>query len=138
MALFLVNANTLLDIDDTGGSVRSMEEYVEEIQGGGIAFETVERHQLSDTVKKAGVGLQEMTVMTIRGKYDNTATSGPHVVLSGRAAAKDEKTTTFKPDGTKKLEGEFTVTKYEVTGRNGEYVMYEAVMVNTAGDAAWS
>src|SRR3990167_4723927 len=125
MAKFRVNGNTTISITDASAA-RAMAAYVEELSGFGKAFAMLYILQLNGTAPTFAVGLQEAARFTLRGKYDDTATTGPHVVFTGLLGDATARAFSFSPDGTKTLSGNCRLVRYEVTARHGEMVMYEA------------
>ena len=137
MTKYFTNANTTLSITDATHAARAFAAYVKEINGTGKAFDMLDTTHMDATAPTHAVGLQQAQRMTFRGDYDDTATSGPHVVLTGLLGLAAAKQIVFSPDGTITLTGNWRLVRYEVTARHGEMVGYEAEFVSD-GALTWA
>jgi hypothetical protein len=140
MAMF-GSGSVTITYDDSGGTGRAITQYVREI--GGIKVEALQARSESfgDTWQESTpTGMRMVPAVSIKGYYDDAATSGPHVVFnapdSSTSAASRTLVVVF--GGTN---GTFTIEtrliSYEMLGKNGGLTEYEAV-VQPTGSGAWS
>jgi hypothetical protein len=141
MSMFGSTSVTITYDDAPSGTGRNITNFVTEI--GGISVEALQ----ADTSafgdiwgESTPTGFKTVDEVPIKGFYDDTATTGPHVVFRDV----DDSTT----DGTRTLvvvfggtSGTFTIEtrlkKYTVLGKNKGLTEYEAV-VKPTGSGAWS
>lgn len=93
-------------------------------------YDVKEATQLSDTSEKRNIGIQLSLTLTVKGKFDDTATSGPHAVFSGIVGGSTTRTVTVVLDGVSQYSFEALCTKYKVEVKNKELVEYEATLVS--------
>lgn len=128
MAKFKVNENTRVDIDDNDGTVHSFEEYVDEIEGVGRAFEQLETTVFSDAAPTHIVGMQQAARVVIRGPYDDTADEAD-AILRERLGNTTARTVTVLPDGTRSVTFEGFCVRLDYLMGNKGPVRYEAEFV---------
>jgi hypothetical protein len=127
---FVDSQNSVFKLDDSSGTLRTLTQYVNSVDGLPGARNLNEVTAFSDTGTKSIPSIQNGK-FSIAGDYDSTATTGPHVVLSGLALTATatasfeyhpEGTTTGKP----KLSGECWCSSYVITSKVGSQVSYKA------------
>ena len=134
------SADASITIDDHGGTPRDITGHVLSIGGLKITEITEENSPFGVAYEKnTPVGKQRFGPVTIEGNYDDSATTGPHVVFGTLETSPGDATRTLdvSPDGTKHLSGEGYVTEYELKMNNGKLTGYAATFVQ-AGLFAWS
>lgn len=130
-----------IQIDDApGGSLTDISAYVTSI--GGIKVE-----QITEQTNPFGVayeahtpvGVQRVPDITLEGFYDNTASTGPHAVLSTVDDGVSDATRSFSftPDGGKTFTMESRVVDYEVVAQLGALTRYRST-IRQAGAGAWA
>jgi hypothetical protein len=141
MAMFGSGSVTITYDDSPGGTGRAITQYVREI--GGIKVEALQARSESfgDVWQESTpTGMKMVGAVSIKGYYDDAATSGPHVVFRDPDDGPSDSTRTLVVvfGGTN---GTFTIetrlVSYEVLGKNGGLTEYEAV-VQPTGSGAWS
>ena len=116
------------EIDTTaGGSLSSgFRQYVREINGFKVSAITQESHSFGDTwVEHLFTGIKRGEDVTIRGFYDDTASTGPNVILIGIG---DQRTVEITWGSTKKSTFEALIISYERLAKLDELTMYECVL----------
>lgn len=115
-----------ISIDDSGGTPRVMTPYIREIGGFKIEQIIQEAHSFGDSwVEHLLTGLRRAGDITLRGFYDDAATTGPDVVFGTMTGPRTvvitwgaAKTSTF----------EALVVSYERSPRLNELTMFEVVL----------
>jgi len=141
MSLFGSTSVTITYDDAPGGTGRAVTNYVTEM--GGISIEALQ----ADTAAFADVwgestptGFKTVDEVSIKGFYDDAATTGPHVVFRDVDDAPTDATRTLVVvfGGTN---GTFTIEtrlkKYTVMPKVKGLTEFEAIVVPT-GSGAWS
>lgn len=141
MALFGSTSVTITYDDGPGGTGRALTNSVTEM--GGISIEALQ----ADTSAFADIwgestptGFKAVDEVSIKGFYDDTATTGPHVVFRDVDDSPSDATRTLVVvfGGTN---GTFTIEtrlkKYSVMPKVKGLTEYEAIVVPT-GSGAWS
>ena len=129
---FVDSRVSVFKLDDSGGVLRTLTAYVDNVDGlpGGRTMDDVTA--LGDSGHKFIPGIANQT-FSISGHWDSTATTGPNAVLAGCAISATA-TSTFEhgPEGSTagqiKYTGECWVTDYKVTSQVGSKVSYSATM----------
>ncbi len=135
------SASLTISFDDQAGTPRDLTPYVTSING-------VEPESIAEEISSFGdeyarylpVGFEKIAPIVITGYYDDTATSGPHVVLRAldKSPAQASRTLAINHSGTG---GIFTVEafclKYKITGKLTGVTTFEATLQPT-GEYAWS
>lgn len=130
-----------VNIDDSGGTARDVTQYIREMNGIEIEAVTDPTHAFGDSWEEhTGTGLSKISDLQLKGWYDDTATSGPHVVFrtldtSPSAATRTVAIAFGGTNGTATYEAR--CMKYKVTGKVGNLTEFEATMRAT-GSLAWS
>jgi len=79
---------------------------------------------------KTYVSAQSDATLTISGKFDGTASTGPHVILSGLIGLETTSSFEYGPEGSttgkQKLLGECFLTSYTVSAPVGDMVTFSA------------
>ena len=129
MAKFNSKAS-VFNLTDAGGSLRSMEEYVVSIDGIPGERELNEVTVLGDSGRNHIGGLENVTI-TLELVYDDTATSGPDVVLSGLRSDDTARAWDYGPKGGsgRKYSGTMKLRSYTVMSRVGEIVSARAELL---------
>jgi hypothetical protein len=116
------------EIDTTeGGSLSSgFRQYVREINGFKIAAIVQESHSFGDSwVETLFTGIKRGEDVTIRGLYDDTASTGPNVVLIGIG---QQRSVVITWGSTKTSSFEAIIVSYERIAKLDELTMYECVL----------
>lgn len=135
------SASVVISIDDTpGGTLRDISAHVLSIGG-------VKREAITQESSPFGVAYESHTPtgkhrvgdIEISGRYDTTASTGPHVIFSDPDDGPQDatRTFTFTPGDSKTFTMECRVASYEMTASNGNLTDYKAV-IRQAGAGAWS
>lgn len=128
MAKYPVDGNSYIEVDDSGGTPRVLTPYVDEIEPLGEEVSFLEVTGLNDTAQRIISGVQVGQEFLVRGVFDDTATSGPDVVLSGIVGQIG--TISYGPAGNvtgqRKMTGEFLCLEYRVISKVGNQVRFEA------------
>lgn len=118
-------------IRDTGGTVRDLSAYVDEVSFP-WKVDPAETTTFGKNSKTYIVGLKDAS-LSVRGKFDSTATSGPDVVLSGLLGAPPAASGThfqYGPEGSTtgkpRYHGDCILTSYEVSAPVGDVVTFSA------------
>ncbi len=100
--------------------------YIQTISGLNIEALTQESHSFGDTwVEHLFTGIKKADDVTIRGIYDDTASTGPNVILIGIG---DQRTVEITWGSTKKSTFEAIIVSYERLAKLNELTMYECVL----------
>lgn len=117
-----------LEIDDSGGTVRNMTLYVQEILGFGFAYEAEVVTGVDDSGERVVKGVETSLLLVIKGRYSDTATTGSDAVLSGLPGVIG--TISYGPVGNKtgqrKFSGEYLCTLYTVDSLLAGGTVFEA------------
>lgn len=122
---FVHGKNTVFKIDDSGGSLRDISAYLDNVDFP-QTVETAEVTTFGDAAKEYIVGLKDATI-SISGSYDpGSALDG---YLSG-IVGDDPGTFEYGPQGSTggyvKYTGECILTSYQITGSVGDKVAFSA------------
>lgn len=125
---FVHGKGTHFTIDDSGGTPRNLSAYCTEVNFP-RDFDMAETSTFGNTYKTFIQGLGSATV-SISGRYDSTATTGPDVVLSSLVGAANTATLVYGPEGSTagrvRYSGEYWLASYEITGSIGDVVSFSA------------
>jgi len=125
---FAVAGSSYLEIDDAGGTPRNLSAYIEEMEPLGKAVSALDVTGLNDAAQRVIAGAELAQEFTLRGVFDNTATSGPDAVLAGVVGKTG--TVSYGPAGNglgqRKITGEFLCLSYQVISRAGQQVRFTA------------
>ena len=121
---------SVFKLDDSGGTLRTLTAYIDNIDGlpGARGMDVVTA--LGDTGQKQIPGIAN-TTYSISGHWDPTATTGPNAVLSGLAlTATATASFEYGPGGGSasdiKYSGECWCTEYKITSAVGNKVSFSA------------
>lgn len=138
---FIDSRNSIFKIDDSGGTLRTLTSYIDNVDGLPGARTMDDVTALGDTGHKNIPGIAN-TTFSISGHWDSTATTGPNAVLAGIALSSTA-TASFEygPEGSSsgniKYSGECWCTEYKITSAVGSKVSFSATFqvdgVVTAG-----
>lgn len=118
---FYDSSSSTFQLDDTGGTQRNLSAYVTAIRGLPGPRNLNDVTSLSDSGRKSIPGLEDVQ-FSVDFLWDDTATSGPDVVLSGvrtHTAAVDFE---YSPEGTTVYSGTCWITSYEINSQVGSQV----------------
>ena len=118
---------SILKLDDTSGNLQNVSAYITDVSGLPGPRNINEVTALGDTGSKFHPGLQNATP-SISGHYDNTATSGPDVVLGAMRTHTAAMEFEYFPQGAGgfKYSGMYWVTDYSITSAVGSQVSFTA------------
>lgn len=129
MAKFKVAGRSEFKVDNAGGTLINLTAYVDTISGLGKEFQQLDVTTFVDTAERIIAGIEAGQEFTISGPFDDTATTGPDAVLSGRPGTLGS--WEWHPAGTatgsRKFSGEALCLRYTVKGEVKGRVDYEAV-----------
>lgn len=127
--------------DGPGGTPRTVTPYINSI--GGIKLEQINEMTMpfgQAYESHTPVGVQRMPDVVVEGWFDNTATTGPHVVFGtpDDSPADATRSFTFSPNsGTQLFSVETRLVDYEVIANNGQLSRFRAT-IRQAGLGAWT
>jgi len=128
LAKYPVVGSSYIEVDDSGGTPRVLSPYVDEIEPLGEEVSFLDVTGLNDTARRIISGVQVGQEFLLRGVFDDTASSGPDVVLSGIVGQIG--TISYGPAGSgsgrRKVTGEFLCLEYRVISKVGNQVRFEA------------
>lgn len=126
---FAHGKDSAFKIDDSGGTLRTLSTYTDEVSGLPGERNLAEVTAFGDQGTKSIPGLVNAT-FSASGHYDSTVTTGPDAVLSGLLNATATATFEYGPEGAGsgkvKYSGECWMTKYEVNSQVAEKVSWSA------------
>ena len=109
-------------LDNAGGSPQDITASVDSIGDIGLTYDQADVTAINDSVMQYLAGRGDADIQ-LGGPFNNTATTGAHVVLTGLNGANTAATLTVQigiraapTTGDPEFEGEFVVTKYTVSG----------------------
>lgn len=129
MAVYRVGGNTVVRLDaSAGGTLNAITQYVKTIDGFGRQYQALEDTHFDDTAERFIPGIEEAQELTLRGAFEDTATTGPDAILS--TAVGTLLTFEFNPRGTaagaRKFTSEVLVVSYKISSEIKGEVLYEA------------
>lgn len=112
-----------------GGELTSIKAYVTEVSGLEIEAVTEESHTAGDSWAEAlFVGLKRANEVTVKGFYDDTASTGPDALMVNVGEVLSMQ---FTWGGSKTSDFEAVLTKYSRMPTRGELTKYEATFLPT-------
>lgn len=119
-----------LEIDATvGGALTSIKAYVSELSGFEIEAVLEDSHTAGDSwVERVFTGLKDAKEFTLKGFYDDTASTGPNAMLVGIGDIRSFK---FTWGGAKTSAFEAVIQKYSRLPGKGELTKFEATIAPT-------
>ena len=129
MAKSKVSNVSEVKVDNALGTLINLRGYVDTISALGKQVASLDVTTFADAAERVIAGIEESQEFTISGPFDDTATTGPDVVLSARVGTLGS--WEWHPMGTaagsRKFSGEALCIRYTVTGEVKGRVQYEAV-----------
>lgn len=126
---FVHGKSTHFAIDDSGGTLRNISAYCDQVQGLPAGRSLSPVTAFGDSGVKSIPGLVNAQ-FSIRGHYDPTATTGPHAVLTSLRSSSATSTFNFGPEGngagTTKIYGECWLTEYAVDASVDNKISFSA------------
>lgn len=135
------SASVSISYDDgPGGTLRDVTAHVLSI--GGIKVEAITQESSPFGVayeSHTPTGKHKLNDIEVMGRFDTTATTGPHVVFSvpDDGPQDSTRTLTFIAGDSKTMTVETRLASYEILAQNGNLTDFKAV-IRQAGAAAWS
>ena len=115
-----------IEFDETGGALTDMSTYVDTIGGQSKEKVLEEITAAGDNDERwASVGLNRHGEITLGGKYDDTATTGPEVIFN---SVGDTRSLKFTFGGTKTFLIETIIKSFSVGMSQGALDTYEVVL----------
>ena len=128
------SSSVTINIDDSAGTARDLTQYIRNEVLMEIESVLTESHAFGDSWREhLAVGLRQMAPIDVEGFYDDTATSGPHVVLSDLPTGPSSitKTITVVWGGGKSTAIETFISKYGRRSQPGALTMFKATLQPT-------
>lgn len=128
------SSSVSINVDDSAGVARDLSQYIRNDVMVEIESILTESHAFGDSwVEQLAVGLRKLGAIPLEGFYDDTATSGPHVVLSDLATgpASITKTITIVWGGGKSVAVETLISKYARKASPGTLTGFSATLTPT-------
>lgn len=126
---FTHGKDSVFKIDDSGGTLRTLTSYVDNVSGLPGGRDLAEVTAFGDQGTKSIPGLQDVS-FNIKGHFDSTATTGPNAVLNSLRTATATATFEYGPEGGTtgkvKFTGECWLTEYEVEAEVDDKVSFSA------------
>ena len=125
---FTHGKNAVFKIDNAAGTLQTLTTFVD----------SVDLNQTVDTAESTTMGAEAKTYLSgqsdgtvsISGKYDSTASTGPDVILNGLVGLETTSTFEYGPEGSSagkiKYTGECFLTSYVVSAPVGDVVTFTA------------
>jgi hypothetical protein len=118
----------VIQFDDSGGTLRTMTQYIREINGVKVEAILADSHSFGDTwFETLATGLKKMGDVTMGGFYDDTSSTGPDAVFIGIGNT-TTRTLTLTWGGTKTTSVETVILSYERTAKVGDMTMFQVVV----------
>ena len=129
MVSFVHGKNSIFKLDDSGGTLRTLTSYVDNVSGLPGGRELSQVTAFGDSGTKSIPGLQNITY-SISGHFDSTATTGPFAVLNSLRTATATASFEYGPEGSStgntKIYGECWLTELTVDSSVSEKVSFSA------------
>ena len=126
---FTHGKDAIFKLDDSGGTLRTLTSYVDQVSGLPGARQFSEVTAMGDSGTKSIPGLQNVT-FSIQGHFDSTATTGPNAVIASLRTATATATFEYGPEGSTtgkvKYTGECWLTEYTVDASVSDKVSFSA------------
>jgi hypothetical protein len=125
---FTHGKGAVFKIDNAAGTLQILTTYVDSIEFDN-SVDTAESTTMGAEAKTYLSGQSDAT-LSITGKFDGTATTGPHVILSGLVGLETTSSFEIGPEGTtagkQKILGECFLTDYKASMPVGDVVSFSA------------
>jgi hypothetical protein len=125
---FTHGKGAVFKIDNAGGTLQILTTYIDSIEFDN-SVDTAESTTMGAEAKTYLSGQSDAT-LSITGKFDGTATTGPHVILSGLVGLETTSSFEIGPEGTtagkQKILGECFLTDYKASMPVGDVVSFSA------------
>lgn len=125
---FVHGKGTVFKIDNAAGTLQTLTAYLDNVELN-HSVDTAETTTMGAEAKTYLSGQSDAT-MSIAGKYDSTAATGPDVVLQGLVGLETTSTFEIGPEGSTaakvKYSGECFMTGYTVSAPVGDVVSFTA------------
>lgn len=125
---FVHGKGAVFKLDDSAGVLQTLTAYVDDVSfsnSGDVAETTT-----MGAEAKTYVSGQTDATLSISGKYDSTASTGPDVILNGIVGKETTSTFEYGPEGGTsgkvKYSGECFLTSYVVSAPVGDVVTFSA------------
>lgn len=127
------SANVEIQVDDSSGSLVDMSNYIREFNGFDVEAMVEDGHAFGDSwVEQLFSGLRKANDITIKGQYDDTATTGPNVMFNdvGNTGSSGAGTRTLKVTwgNSKYTQVEVWIKSYRRLPSVGKLTEYEVVL----------
>lgn len=126
---FTHGKNAVFAVDDSGGTLRTISSYVDQVSGLPGGRNLSEVTAFGDGGTKSIPGLANVT-FTVSGHFDSTSTTGPNAVLNSLRTASATASFEYGPEGSStgkvKFSGEAWLTEYTVNASVPEKVSFQA------------
>lgn len=126
---FVHGKDSAFKLDDSGGTLRTLTTYVDNVSGLPGGRDLSEVTAFGDAGTKSIPGLQDIS-FKISGHFDSTATTGPNAVLNSLRTATATATFEYGPEGATtgkvRFTGECWLEEYEVEAEVGDKVSFSA------------
>lgn len=126
---FTHGKDAVFKLDDSGGTLRTLTTYVDNVSGLPGARDLAEVTAFGDGGTKSIPGLQDVS-FSVSGHFDSTATTGPNAVINSLRTATATASFEYGPEGGTtgkvKFSGECWLTSYEVEAEVDDKVSFEA------------
>lgn len=125
---FVHGKGAVFKIDNSGGTLQTLTAYID---GADISnkVEMAETTTMGSEVKTYVSGQSDGT-LSISGKYDSTASTGPDAILDGLVGSEVTSTFEYGPEGSAtgkvKYTGECFLTGYNISAPVGDVVKFTA------------
>lgn len=126
---FVHGKDAVFKLDDSGGTLRTLTTYVDNVSGLPGGRDLAEVTAFGDSGTKSIPGLQDVS-FTVKGHFDSTATTGPNAVINSLRTATATASFEYGPEGGTsgkvKFSGECWLTEYEVEAEVDDKVSFTA------------
>lgn len=126
---FTHGKDSVFKLDDSGGTLRTLSQYIDEVSGLPGGRDLAEVTAFGDAGTKSIPGLQDVG-FSISGHFDSTATTGPNAVINSLRTATATASFEYGPEGGTtgkvKFSGECWLEEYEVESSVGDKVSFSA------------
>lgn len=120
--------NFAFKLDNAGGTLQVLTAYLDSVELNNTV--DVGETTTAGAEAKTYVSGQSDGTLSISGKYDRTATTGPHAILTGLIGLETTSSFEYGPDGSTngyvKKTGEVFLTSYVVSSPVGDVVTFTA------------